>query len=108
MSYLNNQGLVWVMFPLHLLYNESMTPLNISIFLGFFLLFLVFLRLEYLSFVKKREAIRVAKANTEATIASYIKHQSNAPDMQAYRKAHQQFKKNELDTLSDQASSNSN
>ena len=85
-----------------------MTPLNIGIFIGFFLLFLVFLRLEYASFVKKRDAIRQAKAKSEATIASYTKRQSNAPDMQAYRKAHQQFKKNELDTLSDQASSNSN
>jgi Tfp pilus assembly protein PilO len=90
------------------MYNATMTPLNIGIFIGFFLLFLVFLRLEYASFVKKRDAIRQAKAKSEATIASYTKRQSNAPDMQAYRKAHQQFKKNELDTLSDQASSNSN
>ena len=90
------------------MYNASMTPFDIGILLIFFLFFLVFLRLEYASFLKKRDAIRQAKAKSEATIASYIKRQSNAPDMQAYRKAHQKFKQNELDTLSDQASSNSN
>ena len=85
-----------------------MKPLDVLILAIFFGFFLAFLRLEYLGYIKKRNAIRKAKADTDSVIESYAKRQANAPDMQAYQKAHQKLKQQELDASTESQSSNSN
>ena len=76
--------------------------IQLLIYFGFFIIFCVAVRLEYLSFLRKRNAIRQSKQNTIDTLDAYKKN--NQTDVaHVSKEMHQRIKKRQLDDALNEA-----